>query len=69
MFDKLKNDHSEKKPIYLSLQSGDKLENGDEYSTDGSMWRTIPAFLIGDKIPQVTSETKWRRILSKTKEK
>ena len=47
-----------KSPEYIKLNSGDKLIRGDEYSGNGT-WREIPPCLVGDKIPNST--TQWRR--------
>lgn len=44
---------------YISLEAGGKIQNGDEYSSNQGIWRTVPDFLVGDTIPE--SSTKWRR--------
>jgi len=51
---------------YIELNTGDILQKGDEYTTmtnlknGGSLWRSVPDFLIGDKIIG-DDITKWRR--------
>ena len=55
------------KLIYQYLQDGDKLEQGDEYAASTGIWREVPDFLIGDKIPKSQSDTQWRRIISNKK--
>jgi len=49
---------------YITLNPGEKLQDGDEYST-GSGWRAVPDFMIGDVIP--VSTTEWRRTVDETK--
>jgi len=44
---------------HRNLNAGEKIQADDEYIT-GSVWRTVPKFLIGDKVP-VDSNTQWRR--------
>jgi len=69
MFDENKKHNTEEKSIYQHLQDGDKLEQGDEYSTTTGLWREIPDCLIGDKIPKSVSKTQWRRLIKKDSKK
>ncbi len=48
------------------LNAGDKLQQGDEYSTSKGLWREIPPFMIGDKVPDSKS-TQWRRLIPDNK--
>ena len=48
---------------YMTLKSGNRIEKNDEYSTENNVWREVPKFMIGDKIPD--SSTQWRRPIAK----
>lgn len=50
---------------YMPLKSGNRIEKNDEYSTENNVWREVPKFMIGDKIPD--SSTQWRRPITKVK--
>jgi len=52
--------------LYENLKAGDKLRQGDEYSTAAGAWKEVPNFMIGDKIPDSKS-TQWRRLLPDNK--
>lgn len=47
---------------YNALQSGEKIQVGDEYSAGNGVWRMVPAFMVGDIVPE--SKTMWRRSAS-----
>jgi len=51
---------------YISLNAGDKIQKFDEYNSNNDLWRTIPDFLIGEKVIE-SSNTKWRRKITNNK--
>ena len=47
---------------YRYLETGEKIQKGDEYNANLGVWRVVPNFLIGDIVPDVPgSTTQWRR--------
>lgn len=44
---------------YIHLKVGERVKDGDEYSTSSGIWRVVPKCLVGDIIPE--SSTQWRR--------
>jgi hypothetical protein len=47
---------------YIEIEAGEKIQAGDEYSADNGIWRMVPAFMVGDIVPE--SKTMWRRSAS-----
>jgi len=45
---------------YRQLELGEILQSGDEYH-NGTTWKSVPAFMIGDKIK---SKDTWGRLTS-----
>lgn len=45
---------------YQELKTGDVLQKSDEYSANNQDWKSIPDFMISNKIPDC-QYTHWRR--------